>query len=160
VPSSGPGLPYPGNRARSPLRQGRPVNSRLDGVQAAILIFSELSGSFDEDEKFRSTIDKRRCRFGEGEYEQSHARCQGPIEQGSAGLLSAAGRARERLGRAAGDPDGFPAELESAPSQCCSCGVGEAVAPRVSIQPSGGALDVDPEGQRDAAAAGSETHRR
>ena len=81
----------------------------------------ELAASFD-DRRFRSTIDMRRYRFGEGEYKYFDAPLPGQIEQVRRAfyppLAALANQWAERLG----EPADFPAELDGFLDRCHEAG--------------------------------------
>src|SRR3954451_8420892 len=80
-----------------------------------------LGASF-EDGRFRSTIDMRRYRFGEGEYKYFDAPLPEPIERARHGpyppLAAVANRWAERLGR----PAEFPSDLDAFLDRCHRAG--------------------------------------
>jgi hypothetical protein len=81
----------------------------------------DLAGRF-EDGRFRSTIDMRRYRFGEGEYKYFDAPLPDPIERVRRALYPPLARlANEWAGRL-GEEDSFPAELEAFLDRCHRAG--------------------------------------
>jgi hypothetical protein len=81
----------------------------------------DLAGRF-EDGRFRSTIDMRRYRFGEGEYKYFDAPLPDPIEHVRRALYPPLARlANEWAGRL-GEEDSFPAELEAFLDRCHRAG--------------------------------------
>ena len=82
----------------------------------------ELAGSFDEDENFRSTIDMRRYRFGEGEYKYFDAPLPGLIEEARQAFYPPLAQLANDLARRLGEPDGFPADLDDFLERCHRAG--------------------------------------
>ena len=82
----------------------------------------ELERLFDDDARFRSTVDMRRHRFGEGEYRYFDAPLPSPIDEARGAfyppLAELANSWAERLGQ----PGRFPAELEEFLGRCHRAG--------------------------------------
>jgi hypothetical protein len=82
----------------------------------------ELAGSFDEDENFRSTIDMRRYRFGEGEYKYFDAPLPGLIEKARQAFYPPLAELANDWARRLGEPDEFPADLDDFLERCHRAG--------------------------------------
>jgi hypothetical protein len=74
----------------------------------------ELALTFDDDDKFRSTIDMRRYRFGEGEYKYFDAPLPVLIGQARQAFYPPLAELANDWARRLGEPDGFPATSSSA----------------------------------------------
>jgi uncharacterized protein len=82
----------------------------------------ELAASFDDDERFRSTIDMHRYRFGEGEYKYFAAPLPGLIEQARQAFYPPLAELANDWARRLGEADGFPAELDDFLERCHRAG--------------------------------------
>jgi hypothetical protein len=82
----------------------------------------QLSAAFDDEDRFRSTVDMRRHRFGEGEYKYFDAPLPDLVEHARQGfyppLAALANDWAERLG----EPNGFPAALDDFLERCHRAG--------------------------------------
>jgi hypothetical protein len=83
-----------------------------------------LSAGFDDDTRYRSTVDMQRYRFGEGCYRYFAAPLPEPVRrlrrEAYPALATLANEWASRLGD--GDGDGFPTDLESFLAQCHAAG--------------------------------------
>jgi uncharacterized protein len=82
----------------------------------------ELAASFGDEDKFRSTIDMRRYRFGEGEYKYFDAPLPGLIEQARQAFYPPLAALANDWARRLGEPDGFPDDLDAFLERCHSAG--------------------------------------
>src|SRR3954451_13087630 len=81
----------------------------------------ELAAAYD-DGRFRSTIDMRRYRFGEGEYKYFDAPLPERIEQARRALYPPLGERRNEGARPLGEPAALPADLEGFLDRCHAAG--------------------------------------
>jgi len=83
---------------------------------------AELARLFDDDGRFRSTVDMARHRFGAGHYKYFDNPLPGPVAALRAGLYpglaAVAGAWAERLG----EPNGFPEDLDAFLERCHAAG--------------------------------------
>jgi uncharacterized protein len=81
----------------------------------------ELAGQFD-DGRFRSTIDMRRYRFGEGEYKYFDAPLPDPIEQARRAFYPPLARLANEWAQRLGEDTSFPADLDAFLDRCHRAG--------------------------------------
>ena len=78
----------------------------------------QLAATFVDDANFRSTIDMRRYRFGDGEYKYFDAPLPDLIDEARYGLYPPLATVANRWAELLGEPDRFPSELDSF-LECC-----------------------------------------
>ncbi len=82
---------------------------------------ADLAGSFD-DGHFRATIDMRRHRFGEGTYRYFDRPLPGVIDAARHGLYPPLAELANRWAGRLGEPDGYPADLDTFLERCHRAG--------------------------------------
>jgi uncharacterized protein len=82
----------------------------------------ELASAFGEDERFRSTIDMRRYRFGEGEYKYFDAPLPAVVEQARQALYPPLAELANTWAERLGEPTGFPDRLDAFLESCHRAG--------------------------------------
>jgi hypothetical protein len=81
-----------------------------------------LAAQFDDDARFRSTIDMRRHRFGEGQYKYFDAPLPEPIERARHALYPPLARIANEWAARLGETDAFPPDLEAFLDRCHRAG--------------------------------------
>jgi uncharacterized protein len=81
-----------------------------------------LARSFEDDGRFRSTIDMRRYRFGEGEYKYFDNPLPDLIDRARHALYPPLAALANDWARRLGEPDGFPPELDDFLARCHRAG--------------------------------------
>jgi uncharacterized protein len=81
-----------------------------------------LAAQFDDDAHFRSTIDMRRHRFGEGQYKYFDAPLPEPIEQARHAFYPPLARIANEWAARLGETDGFPEDLGAFLDRCHRAG--------------------------------------
>ena len=81
-----------------------------------------LSASFDEDERFRSTIDMRRYRFGEGAYRYFDAPLPALVDEARHALYPPLAAIARRWGGLLGENGDYPDDLEAFLGRCNDAG--------------------------------------
>jgi uncharacterized protein len=82
----------------------------------------ELAASFDDDARFRSTVDMRRHRFGEGQYKYFDAPLPELIDQARHALYPPLAELANDWARRVGEAGDFPARLEAFLERCHEAG--------------------------------------
>jgi hypothetical protein len=82
----------------------------------------QLAAYFDDDERFRSTIDMQRYRFGEGQYRYFDAPLPEPIAEARRALYPPLAALANRWARSLGEPDDYPADLDAFLDRCHRAG--------------------------------------
>jgi uncharacterized protein len=82
----------------------------------------ELASAFGEDDRFRSTIDMRRYRFGEGEYKYFDAPLPAVVEQARQALYPPLAELANTWAERLGEPAGFPDRLDAFLERCHRAG--------------------------------------
>jgi hypothetical protein len=82
----------------------------------------ELASAFGEDDRFRSTIDMRRYRFGEGEYKYFDAPLPAVVEQARQALYPPLAELANTWAERLGEPTGFPDRLDAFLESCHRAG--------------------------------------
>ena len=78
----------------------------------------ELAATFDEDDRFRSTIDMKRHRFGEGQYKYFDRPLPALIDEARHAFYPPLAAVANEWARRLGEPDGFPAQLDEFLERC------------------------------------------
>ena len=78
----------------------------------------ELAATFDEDDRFRSTIDMKRHRFGEGQYKYFDRPLPALIDEARHAFYPPLAAVANEWARRLGEPDGFPAQLDEFLARC------------------------------------------
>lgn len=81
-----------------------------------------LAASFDDDERFRSTIDMQRYRFGEGQYKYFDAPLPEPIDEARHALYPPLAELANDWGRRLGESADYPADLDAFLERCHAAG--------------------------------------
>jgi len=81
-----------------------------------------LAASFDEDARFRSTVDMRRHHFGEGEYRYFGAPLPGPVDDARHALYPPLAAIARRWGALLGEDAGYPDDLDGFLRRCRRAG--------------------------------------
>jgi uncharacterized protein len=82
----------------------------------------ELASSFDDDARFRSTVDMRRHRFGEGQYKYFDAPLPELIDGARHALYPPLAELANDWAARLGEADGFPARLDDFLARCHEAG--------------------------------------
>ena len=82
----------------------------------------ELDRLFDEDDRFRSTVDMRRHRFGEGQYRYFDAPLPGPIDDARRALYPPLAEVANSWAQQLGQPAAYPSELDGFLERCHRAG--------------------------------------
>lgn len=82
----------------------------------------ELAASFEDEDRFRSTIDMRRYRFGDGEYKYFDAPLPDLIEQARQAFYPPLAALANDWAQQLGEPNGFPADLDAFLERCHEAG--------------------------------------
>jgi hypothetical protein len=82
----------------------------------------QLAASFDDDERFRSTIDMGRYRFGEGQYKYFDLPLPTLVDQARHALYPPLAQIVTAWARQLGRPDEYPAELDEFLASCHRAG--------------------------------------
>ena len=78
----------------------------------------ELAATFDEDDRFRSTIDMKRHRFGEGQYKYFDRPLPALIDEARHAFYPPLAAVANEWARRLGEPDGFPPKLDDFVERC------------------------------------------
>lgn len=81
-----------------------------------------LAATFDEDDKFRSTIDMKRHRFGEGQYKYFDRPLPALIDEARHAFYPPLAEVANEWARRLGEPDGFPDDLDGFLERCHRAG--------------------------------------
>jgi uncharacterized protein len=82
----------------------------------------DLERQFDDDERFRNTVDMRRHRFGEGEYRYFDAPLPEPIEDARRALYPPLAEVANTWAERLGQPPAFPSGLDGFLDRCHRAG--------------------------------------
>ena len=82
----------------------------------------ELAATFDEDDRFRSTIDMKRHRFGEGQYKYFDRPLPALIDEARHAFYPPLAAVANEWARRLGEPDGFPPKLDDFLERCHRAG--------------------------------------
>lgn len=82
----------------------------------------QLAASFDDDERFRSTIDMQRYRFGEGQYKYFDAPLPELIDEARHALYPPLAQLANAWGQRLGEPADYPADLDDFLARCHAAG--------------------------------------
>jgi uncharacterized protein len=82
----------------------------------------DLAATFDEDDRFRSTIDMKRHRFGEGQYKYFDRPLPALIDEARHAFYPPLAEIADEWARRLGEPDGFPPELDDFLARCHRAG--------------------------------------
>jgi uncharacterized protein len=82
----------------------------------------DLAALFDDDGRFRSTIDMRRHRFGEGQYKYFDAPLPDPIEKARRAFYPPLARVANAWAARLGEAASFPADLDAFLERCHRAG--------------------------------------
>jgi uncharacterized protein len=78
----------------------------------------DLAATFDEDDRFRSIIDMKRHRFGEGQYKYFERPLPALIDEARHAFYPPLAAVANEWARRLGEPDAFPAELDEFLERC------------------------------------------
>jgi uncharacterized protein len=82
----------------------------------------ELASAFEEEDRFRSTVDMRRHRFGEGEYKYFGAPLPGLVDEARHALYPPLAELANEWARRLGEPPEFPPDLDAFLERCHRAG--------------------------------------